>query len=527
MEHQAWVLDIDDEDDEALVKWETTGMTAWVPRTSIHQKLETRRRKKGETFCSYQDFQKNKEDKDKDNTKNTKNTQNTQNTLWKQVSVGSTLSVYWKDDDQYCNATVVKQRGTSSMFRLEYDDGDNEWLDLSQHQFSLLSNDNTTTTTKSWKDVSVGCRIAVYWKDDDKYYNATVVNPGSASPGALPSIFSLQYDDGEAEQLNLSQHCFQLMDEKPIDTHTDTDTDTCSSIDKNLWEQVSDGSRIAVYWKDDATYYKATVLKQRGSMCSLKYDDGERERLDMSDEIFTLLDQQRCRTKVHDKSSETMKMKGSHADYHNKLMTREQKRHNRPSRKTKRQQEEKNASCRKKSKPCSLKQGANTAAEKATVSKAEEYVATPQKAQREKNKKLSAAYCKEQEPTLETTGLDPILPNSTELPQSTLSGCSQNQSRTNSLHDRAPGNDDHEGNDTLEIMCSTTVQICIKHEEASRSPVESLSKELLPVSCSSSTAELLLEKNRLLLRKRLTGPRKKRILRVYEMELSTAATESF
>jgi hypothetical protein len=207
-------------------------------------------------------------------------------------------------------------------------------------------------------------------------------------------------------------------------------------------------------------------------------------------------------------------------------MTREQKRPKHQLRKTKRQQEEKNASCRSKSKPCSRKQGANTAAEKATISKAEEYVATPQKAQREKNK-LSAAYCKQQEPTLETTRLDPLLPKSTELPQSTLSGCSQNQSRTNSLHDRAPGKD-QEGNDTLEIIGSTTVQICIKHEEASRSPVESSSKDLLPASCSSSTAELLLEKNRLLLRKRLTGPRKKRILRGYEMELLTAAaTESF
>jgi hypothetical protein len=528
-EHQAWVLDIDEEDDEALVKWETTGMTAWVPRTSIHEKLETRRRKKGATFCSFQDFQ-----------------EHTTNTLWKQVSVGSRLSVYWKDDDQYYNANVVKQRGTSSMFRLEYDDGDNEWLDLSREQLCLLSNDKTTTSNESWKDVSVGCQIAVYWKDDDKYYNATVVNnPGSASasPGAVPSIFSLQYDDGDKEQLNLSQHCFQLLDEKPIDTddadidastNADTNADTCSSsIDKNLWEQVSDGSRIAMYWKDDATYYKATVLKQRGSMCSMKYDDGERERLDMSKEIFTLLDQQqRCRTNVHDKSSETTKRKSSHTDYHNKLTTREQKRPKHESRKTKRQQEEKNALSSTKSKHSSRKQGTNTAAEKDTVSKADEYVATPQKAQREKNE-LSAAYRKEQEPTLETTGLDPSLPKSTELPQSTLSGCSPNQSRTNtsSRHDRAPEND-HEGNDTSEITGSTTVQICtsIDHEDASCSSVESSSKELLPVSCSSSSsAELLLEKNRLLLRKRLTGPRKKRILRGYEMDLSTAtaATESF
>jgi len=60
-----------------------------------------------------------------------------------------------------------------------------------------------------------------------------------------------------------------------------------------LWEQVKIGMRIAVYWKDDDTYYNAEVISQKTrkkSEFSLRYDDGEKESLDLSQETFKLLD---------------------------------------------------------------------------------------------------------------------------------------------------------------------------------------------------------------------------------------------
>ena len=61
---------------------------------------------------------------------------------WKQVSVGSRIAVYWKDDDQYYNATVVMQYGSTSTFHLLYDDSAKEKLDLSKEEIMLISSDN-------------------------------------------------------------------------------------------------------------------------------------------------------------------------------------------------------------------------------------------------------------------------------------------------------------------------------------------------------------------------------------------------
>ena len=59
-----------------------------------------------------------------------------------------------------------------------------------------------------------------------------------------------------------------------------------------LWQQVSIGTRIEVFWPDDNTYYAATVTGQRyagKSVFTLSYDDGEVERVDLSTEQFRLL----------------------------------------------------------------------------------------------------------------------------------------------------------------------------------------------------------------------------------------------
>jgi DNA mismatch repair protein MSH6 len=52
--------------------------------------------------------------------------------------LGSKIAVYWPDDEKYYNATVSKQRGSSSTFWLEYYDGESEWIDLATEDFRLL-----------------------------------------------------------------------------------------------------------------------------------------------------------------------------------------------------------------------------------------------------------------------------------------------------------------------------------------------------------------------------------------------------
>ena len=58
-----------------------------------------------------------------------------------------------------------------------------------------------------------------------------------------------------------------------------------------LWQQVSVGQRIEVYWPNDKTYYPCTITGQRSGrgVFFLTYDDGEEERVDLSTETFRLL----------------------------------------------------------------------------------------------------------------------------------------------------------------------------------------------------------------------------------------------
>ena len=73
---------------------------------------------------------------------------------------------------------------------------------------------NTTTSTSSsavaepcLSSIVVGTRIEVYWPDDDEYYVATVTVIQQATPNM---IYTLRYDDGEVETLDLSRETWRI-----------------------------------------------------------------------------------------------------------------------------------------------------------------------------------------------------------------------------------------------------------------------------------------------------------------------------
>ena len=60
---------------------------------------------------------------------------------WQKVTVGDKIDVYWRDDDQYYTATVIKHQEGTTYFHLFYeDDGATEWLDLSREDFKFYEN---------------------------------------------------------------------------------------------------------------------------------------------------------------------------------------------------------------------------------------------------------------------------------------------------------------------------------------------------------------------------------------------------
>jgi hypothetical protein len=53
------------------------------------------------------------------------------------IQVGTRLDVFWPLDDQHYPATVTEQSTNGKVF-LTYDDGEKEWLNLTEHDFKLL-----------------------------------------------------------------------------------------------------------------------------------------------------------------------------------------------------------------------------------------------------------------------------------------------------------------------------------------------------------------------------------------------------
>lgn len=146
------------------------------------------------------------------------------------VAIGSRISIYWEDDGCYYDATVAGCKETRRRcFKLLYDDGEREWIDLNKNKFRLLDavsdqrersqkdteNDNSTIAKHSISDrpqlserslsseivhfIGVGDRVAVYWEGEKKYFNGTVVDERQSS---MHKRLKVQYDDGDLEWIN-------------------------------------------------------------------------------------------------------------------------------------------------------------------------------------------------------------------------------------------------------------------------------------------------------------------------------------
>ncbi len=61
------------------------------------------------------------------------------NQTWKMVKEGDKIGILWRGADLFYDATVQKQRRKTSYFHVIYDDGAEEWLDLSRETIKILT----------------------------------------------------------------------------------------------------------------------------------------------------------------------------------------------------------------------------------------------------------------------------------------------------------------------------------------------------------------------------------------------------
>jgi hypothetical protein len=84
------------------------------------------------------------------------------------------------------------------------------------------SNAVSNPQAKLLASVTVGCTLSVYWPNDDEYYTAKVTAKKS-SVSSNSNVFTLLYDDGEVETLDLTNEKFKLV--KKLNSSIDRNED--------------------------------------------------------------------------------------------------------------------------------------------------------------------------------------------------------------------------------------------------------------------------------------------------------------
>ena len=228
------------------------------------------------------------------------------------IEVGCRVSVYWPGEEKFFKATVTKERQGKRRFYIEYDDGDEEWVDFTEERYRILSRStegkNTTQGNEAKKkssmpvtrrhstessspseakgevDVSrirLNTRVAVWWPDDRRYYKATVTR---IQPEANWRPYFLEYDDGDEEWIDLRQHKVRIL--------AGAAGDESASLNQKGWcrdlSRVWIGSRLAVWWPAEEEFFYCTVTRHRDhKRCFyLEYDDGDREWVDLKEHKF-------------------------------------------------------------------------------------------------------------------------------------------------------------------------------------------------------------------------------------------------
>ena len=171
---------------------------------------------------------------------------------------------------------------------------------------------NQPKKPKKWELLRPGDRIAIYWQDDNEYYNATIQKRRATDS---PEYFLL-YDDEETEWLDLKDEIFYPLKQLPVINDSSpksaansnaitetvatattsklpsksvisfcnyysTNQSTSNSLTpKNLWKRVNAGDTVSIYRKEKKRYVSALIAKQRGEKSSIffvVYNSGDHD----------------------------------------------------------------------------------------------------------------------------------------------------------------------------------------------------------------------------------------------------------
>ena len=177
---------------------------------------------------------------------NNNNKEDSTTTLLEMIPKGTRLEVWWPDDERFYTGRVVGVRNKNNAnnannknntkkrkredWKIRYDDGEVEWLDLRTESYRILShgdadnnNDNNAAVTppNDTRAVQVGSLVSVWWEYYGQYYPGVVKRIRSNRTKS----FYIQYDDGDVQWEDLSQTKFFLRPAAESSSSDDNDDD--------------------------------------------------------------------------------------------------------------------------------------------------------------------------------------------------------------------------------------------------------------------------------------------------------------
>ena len=209
------------------------------------------------------------------------------------LKVGTRITVYWSDDDQWYKGTVASRRDDDDdddhRFLIEYDDGDTAWMDASTSKWrsstkpgTFLKRDTVSMARKQEriKKLHAGSRIAIWWPHEKEYFTGTLTRILSENNSSRNKKTNrphhITYDDGDEELINLLHYKFKTV---PI------------KVDK-----LDVGSRVSVFFADEDRHYPGKVTKiqiDKAKPHCVEFDDTNKGREWLNLNIHPYLDIER------------------------------------------------------------------------------------------------------------------------------------------------------------------------------------------------------------------------------------------
>lgn len=194
------------------------------------------------------------------------------------VKIGTRVAVWWSGDKQYYNAVVTKQRvHKKKPFFIEYDGTDEvEWIDFTRHKFKILPPSRNTEKKSVPENIHVnsdrGNRCVTSERSPKRY---RLGSPDGENTNDVRSKKRDRSSSGKSRQYDATDEDTSSV-KNTEGNNVDDEAD--GSVNGDVCDFITVGSRVSVFWEGDGIYYNGVVTRERENAARkhyLEYDDGE------------------------------------------------------------------------------------------------------------------------------------------------------------------------------------------------------------------------------------------------------------